>query len=116
MQIGKQTDFIRLDFSKAFDKVAYEKLLLKLHHYGYGGDIIKWIKDFLDNRKQAVVINGANSDKIPVSFGVTQGSVISPVLFLVYINDLQVKSRVRVFEDDTVLYLAISSTTGSGVL
>ena len=63
MQMGKQTDLILLDFSKAFDKVAHEKLLLKLHHYGIRGDTLKWIKDFLDNRKQAVVINGINSEK-----------------------------------------------------
>ena len=52
MQMGKQTDLILLDFSKAFDKVAHEKLLLKLHHYGIRGDTLKWKKDFLDNRKQ----------------------------------------------------------------
>ena len=56
MQMGKQTDLILLDFSKAFDKVAHEKLLLKLHHYGIRGDTLKCLKDFLDNRKQAVVI------------------------------------------------------------
>ena len=58
--MGKQTDLILLDFSKAFDKDAHEKLLLKLHHYGIRGDTLKWIKDFLDNQKQAVVINGIN--------------------------------------------------------
>ena len=61
MQMGKQTDLILLDFSEAFDKVAHEKLIQKLHHYGIRGDTLKWIKDFLDNRKQAVVINGVNS-------------------------------------------------------
>ena len=94
-----------------------EKLLLKLHHYGIRGDTLKWIKDFLDNRKQAVVINGimdhkitsytslmeSTQKKIPVSSGVPQGSVLGPILFLAYINDLpeQVKSRVRLFADDT---------------
>ena len=118
MQMGKQTDLILLDFSKVFDKVAYEKLLLKLHHYGIRGDILKRIKYFLDNRKQAVGFNGINSDKISVSSVVPQGSVLGPILFLAYINDLpeQVKSRVRLFADDTALYLAISSTTESEVL
>ena len=118
MQMGKQTDLILLDFSKAFDKVAHEKLLLKLHQNGTRGDTLNWIQDFLDNRKQTVVINGINSDEVPVSAGVPQGSFLGPILFLVYINDLpeQVKSRVRHFADDTAMYLAISSTTEGQVL
>ena len=112
MQMGNQTDLILLDFSLAFDKVAHEKLILKLHQYGIRGDTLNWIKDFLDNRKQTVVINGINSDEVPVSSGVPHGSVLGPILFLAYINDLpeQVKSRVRLFADDTAMYLAISST------
>ena len=62
LQMGKQPDLILLEFIKAFDKVAHEKLLLKLHQYGIRGDTLNWIKDFLDNRKQTVVINGINSD------------------------------------------------------
>ena len=118
MQMGKQTDLILLDFSKAFDKVAHEKLILKLHQYGIRGDTLNWIKDFLNNRKQTVVINGINSDEVPVSSGVPQGSVLGPILFLAYINDLpeQVKSRVRLFKDDTAMYIAISSTTEGRVL
>ena len=110
MQMGKQTDLILLDFSKAFDKVAHEKLILKLHQYGIRGDTLNWIKDFSDNRKQTVVINGINSDVVPVSPGYPQGSLLGPILFLAYINDLpeQVKSRVRFFADDTAMYLAIS--------
>ena len=99
MQMGKQTELILLDFSKAFDKVAHEKLLLKLHQYGIGGDTLKWIKDYLDNRKQTVKINGINSDEVPVSSGVPQGSVLCPILLLAYINDLseQVKSKSMTF-------------------
>ena len=109
MQAKKQTDLILLDFSKAFDKVAHEKLLLKLHFYGIRGNTLNWIKDFLDNRSQSVLLNGSNSDSIPVSSGVPQGSVLGPILFLAYINDLpdQVKSRVRLFADDTAMYLAL---------
>ena len=73
------------------------------------GDSLSWVKDFLDSRSQAVVLNGVKSDKIAVSSGVPQGSVLGPILFLVYINDLpdRVKSRVRRFADDTAIYLAI---------
>ena len=77
MQMGKQTDLIPLDFSKAFHKVAHEKLLLKLHQYGIRGDTLNSIKDFLDNRKQTVVINCINADEVPVSSGVPQGSQFS---------------------------------------
>ena len=118
MQMGKQADLILLDLSKAFDKVAHEKLLQKLRHYGIRGGTLKWLKAFLDNGKQAVVNNGINSEKNSVSSSVPQGSVPGPILFLAYINDLpeQVKSRVRLFADDTGLYLAISTATESVVL
>ena len=118
MQAKKQTDLILLDFSKAFDKVAHEKLLLKLHFYGIRGNTLNWIKDFLDNRSQSVLLNGSNSDSIPVSSGVPQGSVLGPILFLAYINDLpdQVKSRVRLFADDTAMYLALNKQGDSEIL
>ena len=111
MQMGKQTDLILLYFSKAFDKVAHEKLISKLHFYGIRGKTLSWVKDFLDSRSQAFVLNEVKSDKVAVSSGVTQGSVLGPILFLAYINDLpdQVKSRVRLFADATAIYLAISS-------
>ena len=82
MQLGKQTNLILLDFSKAFDKVAREKLLLKLHFYGIRGNTLNWIKYFLDNRNQSVLLNGSNSNSIPVSSGVPQGLVLGPMLFL----------------------------------
>ena len=84
---------------------------------GVGG-ILNWIKYILDNTKQAVVLNGINSDSIPMSSGVQQGSVLRPILFLAYINDLpdQVNSRVRLFSDDTAMYLAITSLSASEIL
>ena len=111
MQMGKQTDLILLDFSKAFDKVAHEELISKFHFYGVRGKTLSWVKDVLDSHSQAVVLNGVKSDKIAVSSGVHQGLVLGPILFLAYINDLpdQVKSRVRRFADDTAIYLAVSS-------
>ena len=115
MQIGKQTDLILLDFSKAFDKVAHKKLISKLHVYGIRGKTPSWVIDILDSRSQVVVLNGVKSDKIAVSSGVPQGSVLGPILFLAYINDLpdQVKSRVGLFADDTAIYLAVCSESES---
>ena len=82
MQLGKQTDLILLDFSKAFDKVAHEKLLFKLHFYGIRGGKLKRIKSFLDDRSQNVLLNDVKSDDIPVSSVIPQGSVLGPILFL----------------------------------
>ena len=72
----KQTDIILLDFSKAIDKVSQEKLALKLHDYGLRGHTLKWVKGFLDNRHQSVIVNGSSFEPIPVSSGVPQGSVL----------------------------------------
>ena len=107
--VGKQTDIILLDFSKAFDKVNHSKLLWKLHQYGIRGRELAWIRAFLGSRSQQVVIDGEESESIPVTSGVPQGSVLGPILFLIYINDLpdEVHSRVRLFADDTALYLTM---------
>ena len=108
---GKQTDLILLDFSKAFDKVRHSKLLWKLDQYGIRGNALNWIYAFLGNRSQSVVLEGEESDLVPVTPGVPQGSVLGPILFLIYINDLpdQIVSQVRLFADDTAVYL----TTGN---
>ena len=74
MRMGKQTDLILLDFSKAFDKVAQEKLISKLHFYRIWGKTLNWVKVFLDSHSQAVVLNGVKSDKIALSSGVPQGA------------------------------------------
>ena len=118
MQKGKQTDLILLDFSKAFDKVAHEKLLSKLHFFGVRGKTLGWIKSFLNNRSQKVVVNGVESESIPVSSGVPQGSVLGPILFLAYINDLpdQVQSNVRLFADDTAIYITLLKAQDTDIL
>ena len=103
---GKQTDLILLDFSKAFDKVNHSKLLMKLHSYGIRKDTLRWIQAFLSNRQQRVVIEGEESDSVPVTSGVPQGSVLGPILFLAYINDLpqHIVLQVCLFADDTAKY------------
>ena len=116
--VGKHADIILLDFSNAFDKVKHSKLLWKLHQYGIRGRGLAWIRAFLGSRSQQVVIDGKESESIPVTSGVPQGSVLSPILFLVYINDLpdEVLSRVRLFADDTALYLTMESKDDSSAL
>lgn len=112
MTEGKQTDILVMDFSKAFDKVGHEKLLKKLDHYGITGKTNNWIRGFLSNRKQTVVVEGEKSDEAPVMSGVPQGSVLGPCLFLHYINDMPdhtKHSRIRLFADDTIMYLAITN-------
>ena len=111
MNNREQVDSILLDFSKAFDKVCHRKLLLKLEHYGITGNILGWITDFLSDRTQRVMIRGTFSKSIAVKLGVPQGTVLGPLLFLVYINALPqyVKSKIALFADDTYLYKIIKS-------
>ena len=108
---SEQIDAILLDFSTAFDKVPYEHLGVKLCHYGIRGNILAWIRSFLSNRSQQVLVEGVRSSPAPVTSGVPQGSVLGPLLFLVYTNDIpaRVKSTTRLFADDSLLYRKIKS-------
>ena len=86
LQEGQQTDILILDFAKAFDKVNHSLLIHKLQHYGIIGKSVRWIQNWLANRKQSVVIDGSTSDAVSVDSGVLQGSVLGPGLFLYYIK------------------------------
>ena len=108
-----EVDAVVMDFSKAFDKVAHNRLLLKLHDCGIQGRAHAWIKSFLTGRTQRVLVEGSASGYIPVTSGVPQGSVLGPVLFLIYINDIanNLTSSVRLFADDTIVYRVIRTPT-----
>ena len=106
-----QVDLAILDFSKAFDTVPHNRLLYKLSHYGITGNTLNWIQAFLTNRSQTVVVEGETSEDVRVESGVPQGTVLGPLLFLIFINDLpqNVQSQVRLFADDCLLYRPIKS-------
>ena len=107
-----------MDFTKAFDKVDHNLLIYKLFHLGVNLNTVSWIKSFLQNRSQSVVVEGKQSSTVPVMSGVPQGSVLGPCLFLAYINDLpdSLKSRARLFADDTIVYLTITSESDAETL
>jgi len=116
LQQGDDTDVIYLDYAKAFDKVDHEILLSKLWNYGIRGKFYAWIKDWLTNRYQTVGIDGHLSFLALVISGVIQGSVLGPILFILYINDLEdcvLDSIIGKFADDTraTRHISIASDT-----
>ena len=103
LDIKLEVRSVFLDMSKAFDKVWHEGLLFKLR---INGKLINLLKSYLSNLKQRVLINGSESDWGQIDSGVPQGSVLGPLLFLIYINDLEIgiKSHIKFFADDTSLF------------
>ena len=110
---GHEIDIAYLDFSKAFDKVPHKRLLHKLKAYNISGTILDWIESFLKDLTQQVIVNGCRSNVRRVTSGVPQGSVLGPVLFLVYVNDMpnEIHNIIKLFADDTKLYSTRNSET-----
>lgn len=109
---NNQIDLIFLDFSKAFDKVTHSKLIFKLRKYDIPEILVSWIAEYLRNREQFVDIGGHHSACLPVTSGVPQVSVLGPLLFLLYVNDIvdvvKPNVQIRLYADDCVLFKEVT--------
>jgi len=115
---GYGIDVIYLDYRKAFDTIWHSGLYTKLVEYGINGKVLTWLKSFLQGRKMRVEVRGEYSDWVSVTSGVPQGSVLGPLLFLVFVNDIPewIRTSVKMFADDTKLWTRISTLEDSHVL
>lgn len=107
---GDVVDVVYLDFQKAFDTVPHARLVTKLQAYGIDGDLLRWITEYLKNRSQVVIVNGESSSAGAVLSGIPQGTVLGPLLFVIYINDIldNINSEGLLFADDAKIFRTIS--------
>ena len=115
---GNSIDVVFLDFAKAFDKVPHKRLIIKLESHGITGKVSQWVREWLKERMQRVCINGVTSSWLEVMSGVPQGSVLGPILFLIYINDLDngIKNWILKFADDTKIFSAVNNDSDRRLL
>ena len=115
VDLQKDVRVIFCDITKAFDRVYHPGLLYKLQRSGINGPLLQWFGDYLEERKQKVVVQGGSSQWGRVRAGVPQGSVLGPLLFLIYINDIVniVQSSIRLFADDTTLFIRVDNATAA---
>ena len=106
---GKEVRVVFCDISKAFDRVKHRGLLAKLHHYWITGNFYRWFLSYLSNRFHRVTIPGGISDWVEILAGVPQGSILGPLLFLLFINDIvrEINSNLRLFADDTTINIIV---------
>ena len=116
---GNNADIVYLDLAKAFDTVSHVKLIEKLRMYGVGGSLLKWIEDFLNDRRQSVRIESVVSENFIATSGVPQGSCLSSLLFLIYINDvcdMVASSSIHLFADDAKIFRLVNSAEDAQLL
>ena len=115
---GNYTDVIYVDFQKAFDTAPHKRLINKLYSYNISNELINWIEAFLTDRKQKVAVNGKESKWHNVTSGIPQGSVIGPLLFVLYINDQPelTMSDTFLFADDIKIFRTITDKNDQGTL
>ena len=118
LDAGVQTDIIFLDFSKAFDSVPHHLLLHKLQAFGLNSTLLNWLNHYLHGRSQSVIIEGKVSPSLPVKSGVPQGSILGPLLFVLYVNDIceVCSSPISLYADDAKIYRRIITINDALIL
>lgn len=115
---GKEVRAVFCDISKAFDRVWHQGLLYKLSSLGIQGSLLQWFSSYLADRKQRVIVSNTSSTLLNINAGVPQGSILGPLLFLIYINDIvtDIEANIRLFADDTSLYIIVEDPNSSAAI
>ena len=115
---GLEVRVVFFDISKAFDKVWHRGLLLKLKHAGIKDNLLNWFSNYLYQRHQRVVVPGVSSSQAEIKAGVPQGSILGPLLFLVYINDIvnDIEGHINLFADDTSLFVVVDTPNSAAAV